>query len=137
MIKRVAHINIVSDDLSASEHFYCYVLGLKKAFEFYKEDKLYGYYIEVGDTTFIEVFLQEEHGEPQFSRIRHFCLEVDDLDEMIKSIRDKGWQITDKKLGSDNAWQAWLRDPSGIDFELHQYTDESSQFTGKPSLVDW
>jgi len=69
--------------------------------------------------------------------IRHLCLEVEDLDATIAEIRMNDWEITDKKFGCDNSWQAWITDPSGVEIELMQYTEESSQFTGKPCDVDW
>ena len=43
-----------------------------------------------------------------------------------------GVTVTDKKLGSDNSWQAWLSDPDGNRIELHQYTAQSLQ---TPSLA--
>ena len=59
------------------------------------------------------------------------------LETAIAAIRAKGWPIGDKKLGGDNAWQAWTADPSGIPIELMQYTAQSSHFTGAPCPVTW
>ena len=56
MIKRLAHINIVSKDLSASEHFYCEVLGMKRVFDFLENGSLFGFYLDAGNMTFIEIF---------------------------------------------------------------------------------
>jgi glyoxylase I family protein len=137
MIKRLAHVNIGSNDLAESEHFYCDVLGLKKAFEFYKNDSLYGFYVEAGETTYIEIFIQQEEANYERPIMRHLCLETEDLDAVIKSVRSKGWEITDKKFGCDQAWQAWITDPSGVRIEVMQYTAESSQFTGTPCEVTW
>ena len=69
--------------------------------------------------------------------IKHLCLEVADIDEVIQAVRSKGWEISEKKLGGDHAWQSWIADPSGVQIELHQYTPESSHFTGEPCIVDW
>jgi catechol 2,3-dioxygenase-like lactoylglutathione lyase family enzyme len=137
LIKRVAHICIGSKNLAESEHFYCDVLGLKKGFEFHKEGALYGFYIQAGEMTFIEVFIQQD--EPNYERpiIRHLCLEVEDLDALIAHVRSKDWKITDKKFGCDNSWQAWITDPSGVSIEVMQYTPESSQYTGAPCEVNW
>jgi catechol 2,3-dioxygenase-like lactoylglutathione lyase family enzyme len=137
MIKRLAHINIGSNDLAASEHFYCDVLGMKKAFEFFKEGSLYGFYVEAGETTYIEIFIQ--NGEANYERpiMKHLCLEVEDLDAVIETVRARGWEITDKKFGCDQSWQAWITDPSGVRIEAMQYTAESSQFTGRPCEVNW
>ncbi len=137
MITRLAHANIVSDDLAASEHFYCDVLGMKKAFEFYKNDALYGFYVECGDTTFIEVFMQTEEVNLERPIIRHLCLEVADLDSVIATVRSRGWEISDKKRGCDQSWQAWITDPDGVRIEVMQYTEQSSQFTGAPCNVTW
>jgi catechol 2,3-dioxygenase-like lactoylglutathione lyase family enzyme len=137
MIKRLAHINIGSYDLKASEDFYCNILGLEKIFEFIKDGELFGFYAGTGNTTFVEVFLQDEVRESSSSLLHHLCLEVEDLEAAILEIRAKGWEISDKIMGGDNSWQAWISDPSGVQIELMQYTNESSQFTGKPVEVDW
>lgn len=136
-ITRLAHINIGSTDLAASERFYCEILGLSKAFEFHKDGALYGFYVNVGDTTFVEIFTQDEGANPPNALLRHLCLEVDDLDAVIADVRAKGWEISDKKRGCDQSWQAWITDPSGVPIELMQYTPESSQFTGAPCEVNW
>jgi catechol 2,3-dioxygenase-like lactoylglutathione lyase family enzyme len=137
MIKRLAHINIGSHDLKASEDFYCNILGLEKIFEFIKDGELFGFYAGTGNITFVEVFLQDEVRESSSSLLHHLCLEVEDLEAAILEIKSKGWEISDKQLGGDNSWQAWISDPSGVQIELMQYTDESSQFTGKAVEVDW
>jgi len=137
MIKQLAHINIGSYDLATSEHFYCYILGMEKTFEFFKDGELYGFYTGAGNTTFVEVFIEENEIKDTPTIMRHLCLEVEDLEATIAEIREKGWEITDKKFGCDNSWQAWISDPSGVQIELMQYTKGSSQFTGKPCVVDW
>ena len=137
MITRLAHVNLMSNDLAASQHFYCDILGLKKGFEFYKDNKLFGFYLETGDTTFIEIFTQDPLSDEQRPLINHLCLEVADLDAVIELIRATGWTITDKKRGCDQSWQAWITDPCGVRIELMQYTEQSSQFTGQPCQVNW
>jgi lactoylglutathione lyase/glyoxylase I family protein len=137
MIKQLTHINIGSYDLATSEHFYCNILGMEKTFEFIKDGELYGFYIVAGNTTFVEVFIEENEIKDTPTIMRHLCFEVEDLEAAIAEIRVKGWEITDKKFGCDNSWQAWITDPSGVQIELMQYTKESSQFTGKSCDVDW
>lgn len=138
MIKQLAHINIDTFDLEASEYFYCSILEMEKTFEFIKNGEPYGFYAGAGNTTFVEVFIEEgDVVKDKRALMRHVCLEVEDLEAVISDIRGKGWEVTDKKLGSDNSWQAWITDPSGVQIELMQYTKGSSQFTGKPCNVDW
>jgi catechol 2,3-dioxygenase-like lactoylglutathione lyase family enzyme len=137
MIKQLAHINIGAHDLKASEEFYCNILGLEKTFEFIKDGELFGFYAGVGKNTFIEVFQQEQKSEQVSHLIHHLCLEVTDLEAVVNTIREKGWQVSDMVLGGDQSWQAWTEDPSGVPIELMQYTEQSSQFTGEACQVDW
>ena len=79
MFKRLAHVCIGATDLAESERFYVDLLGMEKAFDFIRAGQHIGFYVKVGETTFLEVFA--ETGEPHTERplLRHFCLEVEDL----------------------------------------------------------
>jgi len=135
MIKGIAHVCIGARDLAAAEQFYCGLLGLGKKFAFKKGGKETGFYLEAGRGSFIEVFAQDKVEPEAGSAIRHLCLEVSDVDEVAERLRAAGVEVSDKKVGADGSWQAWLRDPSGIPIELHQYTDESSQVTGRDCVL--
>ncbi len=130
MIKAIAHICISTRDLDKTETFYCSCLGLVKKFDFIKDGNVAGFYLRINDVNFIEVFQTEGPSSDQESPIKHFCLEVDDIDKTIEAVRKCGVEIANKKMGCDNSWQAWLTDPNGIKIELHQYTDNSCQVTG-------
>ena len=136
MFKRLAHVCIGATDLSAAENFYVESLGMEKAFDFFRAGERIGFYVKAGDSTFIEIFA--ENSTPNFERpiIRHFCLEVEDLDAVIATLTDREVRVTAKKLGGDNAWQAWITDPSGVRIELMQYSENSTQFTGNPVILD-
>ena len=54
-------------------------------------------------------------------------------DALIK----RGVEVTPKKLGCDQTWQCWCKDPDGTDVEFQQYTAQSSQFIRKNCIVDW
>jgi glyoxylase I family protein len=136
-VKQVAHVCMMTHDLAASEHFYCDVLGLNKAFEFSKNGERIGFYIETGARTWIEVFHHREAPFPTYGAINHFCLEVTSIDEAIRKIRAKGVEITDKKYGVDDTWQAWTRGPSGERIEHFEYTAKSAQFKGGDRIADW
>jgi hypothetical protein len=47
------------------------------------------------------------------------------------------WAVSAEKLGCDDTWQIWLKDPDGNAFEVHQYTPKSMQFTGGTVEADW
>lgn len=134
MIKRLAHVSVVARDLGETERFYCGTLGLKKQFDFTKNGERIGFYVEVGPLHFIEVF-QGEPGATE-GRIRHFCLEVDHLDPLRQRLLDSGVAVTDKTQGCDHCWQAWIKDPNGVDIELHEYTPQSLQLRGGTAKVE-
>lgn len=134
MITQLAHICINSPDLELTERFYTQGLGLSIGFRFEKQGKPLGYYVKAGNTTFIEVF----KGDPGIvGNINHVALQVSDIDGLIAQIRDAGFEVSDKKMGADNSWQAWATDPSGIRIEFHEYTPQSMQITGGICKVNW
>lgn len=134
MIKQLAHACIYSTDLKKTGHFYTEALGLDLGFEFIKDGELFGYYINLGNNTFIEVF----KGEPGIpGNINHLAIEVEDLDSVIEQVKAAGYEIGEKTLGADHAWQAWTEDPGGTRIEFHEYTAESLQRTGGSCIVDW
>ena len=45
--------------------------------------------------------------------------------------------IGELKMGADHTPQFWMKDPNGMDLEFQQYTERSSQFTGRDVEVDW
>ena len=121
MIKAIAHICISAKDLHETEMFYCDCLGLSKKFDFVQDGKVFGYYLQINESNFIEVFGAGAVSSETEPLVKHFCLEVDDLGKAIETIRECGVTITDKKLECDNSWQAWLTDPNGIKIELHEF----------------
>ncbi|MEI6809281.1 MAG: VOC family protein [bacterium] len=129
MIKGFAHICVAATDLAAVEHFYCKGLGLEKAFDFIRNSKVIGFYLEMCPGQFVEVFLQDSIDPEASGPIQHFCLEVDDLDKIGARLTDNGYKVTPKTLGADQSWQMWTTDPSGVRIEFHQYTARSFQIT--------
>jgi catechol 2,3-dioxygenase-like lactoylglutathione lyase family enzyme len=131
MIKGLAHVCMGSADLKATERFYCEALGLRRLFDFRSGGKLIGFYLEVGRGGYLEFFRQDRAASTENPAIRHFCIEVDGMDDTVRRIRSMGYEISDKKLGADGSWQAWTQDPDGVPIEFHEYTDQSSQRTGR------
>ena len=129
MITQLAHVCLGSTDLKKTEHFYCTALGLKKHFRFLRDGKEFGFYLDLGGNTFVEVFEQPVDAAER-PPIRHLCLEVSGMEALIARVRAHGYEVSDKKLGMDQIWQCWLTDPNAVRIELHEYTDVSSQRTG-------
>ena len=135
MITQLAHVCLGSTNLAQTEHFYCTVLGLKKHFRFLRDGREFGFYLHLGQNTFIEVFEQKQIEVNKLSPIRHLCLQVSSVDKMIDRLRSHGHTVTDKKLGADGSWQCWLTDPDSVQIELHEYTPQSTQITGKDCIL--
>ncbi len=134
MITRLAHVCIHTDSLDRTAAFYCDALGMDVHFGFEKDGKPFGYYLNAGNGTFIEVF----KGEPgALGNVQHLALEVEDIDAAIMRIRDHGFEVGDKSLGADDSWQAWMEDPNGVKIELQQYTPKSCQVIRRKCMVNW
>jgi glyoxylase I family protein len=127
MITGIAHICLTVSDLEGSIAFYRDGLGLKPAFDFTRDGRRYGLYLHVGGRNFVELFEGELVDPAPKQSFRHFCLEVDDIQEAVKTLRQRGIEVSDPKLGADQSYQAWIADPDGNRIELHSYTPESWQ----------
>jgi glyoxylase I family protein len=128
MLKALAHVCFTVGDLDASTAFYCDALGLTHAFDFVNDKgERFGVYLHVGGRGFVELFEGTPTDPGSAPSYRHFCLEVDDIRAAVADLRAKGVEVTDPTLGSDQSWQAWLKDPDGNRIELHCYTPESRQ----------
>lgn len=141
MIRQLAHLNFVTNDLSRIIDFYVNKLGMKVKFTLNnKQAQPFGYYFECGDSTFLEFFDQAMAVEmwggkveelTTGTRYRHFCLEVTGLDEYCRELKNKGVNVTDISTGMDNSHQAWIADPDGNQIELMEYGHSSLQLTGQ------
>jgi glyoxylase I family protein len=135
MVNQIAHVCISSLDLDATKRFYCEGLGFRKVFDFIREGNLAGYYLGVTKDTYVEVFRQDEVDTQAKSPVRHFCLEVDSIDDISKHLTDSGYEVSAKKLGADESYQAWVTDPAGVRIEFHEYTEKSFQITGDDCIL--
>ncbi len=54
MIKGLAHLCLFSSDLERTEAFYCRVLGLSVQFRLYRGAEVFGFYLKVAESQFIE-----------------------------------------------------------------------------------
>ena len=141
MIRQLAHLNFVTNDLDKIIDFYVNKLGLKVKFTLNnKENQPFGVYFECGNSTFIEVFdqalaVKEWGGKVQAltagTLYKHFCLEVTGLDEFCQKLKSRGVAVTEITTGMDNSRQAWIADPDGNSIELMEYGPMSLQLTGQ------
>ena len=137
MIKALAHLCVFASNLNRSRDFYCGALELKPHFDFFKDGALFGFYLQVSPGQFLEDFQAGPAMKIRHQRMHHFCLEVEDMDAVREKLIQRGITVTPKKLGCDQTWQCWCKDPDGTDIEFQQYTPKSSQFTKTNCVVDW
>jgi lactoylglutathione lyase len=140
MIRQLAHLNFVTNNLPRIVDFYVNKLGLQVKFTLNNQRaEPFGYYFGCGNTTFIEFFDQALAAEvwggqaaelTTGTRYKHFCLEVTGLDEFCRTLQSQGVEVSAISLGMDNSRQAWVRDPDGNEIELMEYGPASSQLTG-------
>lgn len=128
MIKGIAHTAYDVADMEKSMEFYCGILGLKKAFEIHDDDgKPWIEYIKVCDGQFIELFYNRD-GMENGGSYSHLCLEVEDINEIVKHLKDNGVTIdSGPSRGKDGNYQCWAKDPDGNRIEFMQMMPDSLQ----------
>jgi len=128
MINGIAHVCFTVSNLERSIAFYRDGLGLTPAFDFVDENgRRFGLYLHAGGRNFIELFEGPLNEQAERQSFRHVCLEVDDIEETVATLRARGIEVSEIKLGKDHSYQAWITDPDGNRFELHGYTPASWQ----------
>ena len=142
MIRKLAHLCLVTDQLDAMIDFYTKKIGFNIKFIFRNADgQVFGYYLETGDTTFVEIFdrvLKHKQwgGTSELKplkfgdQINHFCFEVTGMKEHIAQVESRGVKIRNVKTAMDFSHQAWTSDPDGNLIEFMEYTAESWQLVG-------
>lgn len=138
MIRKLAHLCFVTDNLETMLEFYSVKLGLPIKFTFTNSDgEIFGHYLECGDTSFIEIFdrvlKQKQWGgtidteKRRGSFYDHFCLEVTGMKEFKALLESRGIVLTDIATGMDHSFQMWTKDPDGNPIEFMEYTAASRQ----------
>jgi catechol 2,3-dioxygenase-like lactoylglutathione lyase family enzyme len=136
-VRQLAHVCIFANDLAETEAFWRDVLGVPVKFRFTRGGAPFGFYLDAGGRTNVEVFLKPDAEYAATNRINHLCLEVASIADAVAHVRALGVDVTEPKLGVDETWQAWVTDPNGVRIELFEYTPRSAQFLGGDRAADW
>lgn len=132
---KLAHVCIETDDLEKTEEFYK-LLGLSRRFEFRNlQGDLVGFYLAFADNTYVEVI--KTSNPKSDGNVRHFAIEVDDVDVVHSDLTVAGVAVTDKEFCKDKIWMVTCKDPNGIFIEIQQYTADSFQLKGGVCEVDY
>lgn len=139
MIKRLAHLCFKTDRMEEMVRFYRDTMGFPVKFTLDGPDGApFGWYFEIGETSFLEVFDQassirqwggqpEALHQPSGAFYQHFCLEVQDMEAERERLVAAGVPVTEIKTGLSASRQCWIADPDGNRIELMEYTPESLQ----------
>ncbi len=138
LIKALAHVSIKTSDLEKTTAFYCGTLGMEKLFDFTCKGNVIGFYIKASHDTFIEVFQDDKTTPPTTPQNpHHFCLLTENIEQVRQILQNVGYAPGDIKTGADHSLQFWIKDPSGVDVEFHQYSEQSAQLTKQNVEVNW
>ncbi|TPK58746.1 VOC family protein [Mesorhizobium sp. B2-4-15] len=135
-VKQLAHVCIFVNDLEETQHFYGDVLGMEVQFNFLRDGAIFGFYLNCGGRSYVEIFQKNGARFSETDQINH-CLAVEDIDAAIAHIASTGVDVTANKRSCDDTYQACLRDLNGVKIELFEYTAKSAQFTGGDGVADW
>jgi catechol 2,3-dioxygenase-like lactoylglutathione lyase family enzyme len=136
MIKGIGHLALTVLDMEKSLHFYCDILGLKRAFELKDSNgNPWIINVKIAEGQYLELmyggvnryeYVEENAG------LSHICLEVDDIFETAETLRKNGIVLDiEPKKGSDLNYQCWACDPDGHRIEFMQFDPNSPQKSGK------
>ena len=122
---KVHHVAIIVSDYEKSREFYVEKLELPIIRENYREDRDdYKLDLLVGDME-LEIFGVKNPPQrvtnPEACGLRHLAFKVDDIEEAVKWLKDKG--IETEPIRFDEYTQkrmTFFRDPDDLPLELHE-----------------
>ncbi|MBM7570740.1 VOC family protein [Aquibacillus albus] len=130
MIKGIGHVALKVEDMEKSLHFYCDVLGFKRAFEIRDDDNNpWIEYIKIAPGQFIELFYGGKNKPEAVGDaigVDHLCLEVEDINEIANHLKSNGVTLDiEPQQGKDDNFQCWAKDPDGNRIEFMQLVPTS------------
>ncbi|MEM2211215.1 MAG: methylmalonyl-CoA epimerase [Nitrososphaerales archaeon] len=135
MIKKIDHIGIAVKNLDNALKLYKDAFGLEfKSIEVVKDQKVRVATIPIGDVK-IELIEPIEIDSPitkfiesRGEGIHHIALESDNISNMLKSLKEKGYKLIDEepRIGANKAKIAFIHPKSmmGVLFELCEHAKE-------------
>src|SRR5215204_5798857 len=131
-ITAIGHVAIRVKDVGRTLDFYVNKLDFPEMMRLHFPDgRLMLVYLRITDVQYLEVFpdAEGERAPPREANgLNHFCLEVDDLDQVVDELGRRGVALSrEKKIGLDGNPQAWIEDPDGNRIEFMQMAKDSMQ----------
>ena len=130
---RMGHLAFKTHDMQETLNFYVGALGFTHAFSLSDDqNQPWIEYVMLPDGRFLEFFYAEKDESLQDGGYMHLCLEVDDCEQAVKFLSEKGIAIRiPVSVGKDGNKQAWICDPDGRDIELMEISPEGSHYKAR------
>lgn len=126
MFNKVHHIAIICSNYEVSKKFYVETLGLEIIQEVYREERdSYKLDLALNGEYIIELFSfpnpPQRVSRPEATGLRHLCFEVEDIEKVVKRIRDKKVEIEEIRVDEYTEKKfCFFSDPDGLPIELYE-----------------
>lgn len=123
---KIHHVAIICSDYQVSKKFYTEILGFEIEKETYrKERNSYKLDLKVGGVYQIELFSfpnpPERVNRPEARGLRHLSFEVDNIDETVKELNEKG--VVTESVRTDEVTGkrfTFFTDPDKLPLEIYE-----------------
>lgn len=126
MLSKVHHIAIICRDYNVSKAFYTDVLGLTVIREVYREErKSYKLDLALNGEYIIELFSfpdpPERPSRPEAAGLRHLAFEVDDLDLVVATLKQKAVESEPIRIDEFTGKRfTFIADPDHLPVEFYE-----------------
>ena len=114
-IEGMNHFNVLTDDVEATRHFYCDILGLTKGER--PPFKFDGLWLYAGGRPILHVSMARLPGE-RAGVIDHIAFTSSDLRGTVAKLQAHGIEHTVGQQAGTKIWQLFCHDPMGVKVEL-------------------
>jgi glyoxylase I family protein len=125
-INKIHHIAIICSNYQKSKDFYVNILGFEIIAEtFRKERNSYKLDLRVGNQDQIELFsfpnAPQRLNKPESCGLRHLAFEVDDIDQSVTDLLEKGIMVEPIRLDEITGKRyTFFQDPDNLPLEIYQ-----------------
>ncbi|WP_201715967.1 SMU1112c/YaeR family gloxylase I-like metalloprotein [Rossellomorea arthrocnemi] len=124
--KKIHHIAIICSDYARSKDFYVNKLGFGVKEEVYREERAsYKLDLTLNGEYIIELFsfpgAPIRPSYPEAQGLRHLAFEVEDIEESVKELNQKGIETEEIRLDPYTHKQfTFFEDPDGLPLEVYE-----------------
>ena len=125
-LNAVHHIAIICSDYQTSKKFYTEILGFSVLAEYYREKRnSFKLDLKLGDRYCIELFSfpnpPARTSRPEACGLRHLAFEVDDIDQAVTSLEEKGVSVEPIRVDEYTGKRfTFFADPDDLPLEFYE-----------------